>query len=472
MAPKCGGWASDSVDGRVRRPPGPLRPTSVPGRSRRPGRHASQACSSSPASPSPWRCRWRSRPGWSRCCPRRTCTSCTRTSTPSGRRPSRSPRVATSTTPPRSCGTSTRPCWPVLLTPFALLDALPAYRLFALLTLLLVVGAVLVVARELRLTARVTTAVVLVVLASSPLHGTLLLGQIYGLLLVGLVAGWVAERRGHPLLAAACYGVTVALKPSLAPLLLLPLALRRWRPAAAGFGGGGRGVAARRAGRRPGQRAAVAADRPHRAGARHRGQRLAARPRRAARAAVRDRARVLGLAVLTGTLAVLGRRRRQRRPGRHRAVGRAGGGPADVADRLAQLPDAALARRAAAPRPRRPGPFRPGRAAVLLAVAVIPVSWNALWPAGEWWALPGRMLYCAVLLAYWWVLLSSSPLGERPVGRARGRRRRRLRCAADGDGRLGDVRAGRRLVEHRLRGTRSQLQSPAGRPRSAVSGGT
>jgi alpha-1,2-mannosyltransferase len=53
-------------------------------------------------------------------------------------------------------------------------------------------------------------------------------------------------------------------------------------------------------------------------------------------------------------------------------------------------------------------PYRPGRAAVLLAVAVIPVSWNALWPAGQDWALPGRTLYCAVLLAYWWVLLSSS----------------------------------------------------------------
>ena len=128
------------------------------------------------------------------------------------------------------------PLLAVLLTPFALLDALPAYRLFTVLSLLLVVGAVLVVARELRLTAGVTTAVVLVVLAASPLHGTLLLGQIYGLLLVGLVAGWLAERRGHPLLAAACYGVTVALKPSLGPLLLLPLVLRRWHPAATGFG--------------------------------------------------------------------------------------------------------------------------------------------------------------------------------------------------------------------------------------------
>ena len=62
-------------------------------------------------------------------------------------------------------------------------------------------------------------------------------------------------------------------------------------------------------------------------------------------------------------------------------------------------------------------PYRPGRAAVLLAVAVIPVSWNALWPAGQWWAVPGRMLYCAVLVAYWWVLLSSSGLRWRGTSR-------------------------------------------------------
>ena len=63
-----------------------------------------------------------------------------------------------------------------------------------------------------------------------------------------------------------------------------------------------------------------------------------------------------------------------------------------------------------------PPPYRPGRAAVLLAVAVVPVSWNALWPAGEWWALPGRTLYCVVLLAYWWVLLSGAS-GSSSAGR-------------------------------------------------------
>ena len=72
-------------------------------------------------------------------------------------------------------------------------------------------------------------------LASSPLHGTLVLGQIYPILLVGLVAGWIAERRGRPVLAAVLYGVVVALKPSLAPVLLLAAVQRRWQPLRAGI---------------------------------------------------------------------------------------------------------------------------------------------------------------------------------------------------------------------------------------------
>ena len=115
-----------------------------------------------------------------------------------------------------------------------------------------------------------------------------------------------------------------------------------------------------------------------------------------------------------GTLAVLGRWRRQVDP--------AGTAPwAVLAAGLLMSPIAwhnylmllwpgvlLLRRPRGGPEIRHSTPYRPGRAAVLLAVAVIPVSWNALWPAGEWWALPGRMAYCAVLLAYWWVLLSSS----------------------------------------------------------------
>jgi arabinofuranan 3-O-arabinosyltransferase len=299
------------------------------------------------------------------------------------------------------------PLLAVLLTPFALLDALPAYRLFVALTLVLVAGAVLVVARELRLAARVTVAVVLVVLLSSPLHGTLLLGQIYGLLLGGLVAGWVAERRGHPLLAAACYGVTVALKPSLAPLLLLAPAQRRWRPAVAGFGAaaGATLLGVLVAGPASGlQWLRIGFTEPVPDTADN-----ASLPGLVVRLGLPSAVgTLLGLAVLAGTLAALGRWRRQADP--------AGTAPwAVLAAGLLMSPIAwhnylmllwpgvllLLARTG-------PAPYRPGRAAVLLAVAVIPVSWNALWPAGEPWSLPGRALYCAVLVTYWAVLLSSS----------------------------------------------------------------
>jgi alpha-1,2-mannosyltransferase len=123
-----------------------------------------------------------------------------------------------------------------LLAPLTGVPMVTAYRVMVALTLVMVLGAVLAVARELRLAGWVQAAVVGAALVSSPLHGTLALGQIYGLLLVGLVAGWIAERRGRPVLSAVLYGVTVALKPSLAPILLLPLALRRWSSLWAGIG--------------------------------------------------------------------------------------------------------------------------------------------------------------------------------------------------------------------------------------------
>jgi arabinofuranan 3-O-arabinosyltransferase len=43
-----------------------------------------------------------------------------------------------------------------------------------------------------------------------------------------------------------------------------------------------------------------------------------------------------------------------------------------------------------------------------LALAVIPVSWNADWPPGGIVAALGRSLYFAILVGYWAVLLSSS----------------------------------------------------------------
>jgi alpha-1,2-mannosyltransferase len=298
------------------------------------------------------------------------------------------------------------PLLTVLLAPAALLDAVPAYRLFAALTLLMVLGAVLAVTRELRLSRGVTAAVAATVLASSPLHGTLVLGQIYGILLVGLVAGWVAERRGRPLLAAACYGVTVALKPSLAPLLLLPVVLRRWRPAAAGgigavaatllgvlVAGVGSGLEWLRIG--------LAEPVPDSVD-------NASLPGLAVRYGVPSAVgTAVGLAVLGGTLAVLARRRDRVDP--------AGAAPfAVLAAGLLVSPIAwhnylmLLWPGILVLLDRHGRSYRPGRAAVLLAVTVVPVSWNAIWPPEGGWASLGRSLYCAVLLTYWWVLLASA----------------------------------------------------------------
>ncbi|MFD6399062.1 glycosyltransferase family 87 protein [Nocardia sp. NPDC060249] len=129
------------------------------------------------------------------------------------------------------------PLLTMLLTPLATLDAVTAYRIFSVLTLLMMLGSVLAVCSELRLRPAVTALATLAVLASSPLFGTLMLGQIYPLLLVGLVAGWIAQRRGRPVLASVLFGIVVALKPSLAPILLLAAVQRQWLPFKAGIAG-------------------------------------------------------------------------------------------------------------------------------------------------------------------------------------------------------------------------------------------
>jgi arabinofuranan 3-O-arabinosyltransferase len=296
------------------------------------------------------------------------------------------------------------PLLAVLLTPFALLDALPAYRLFTVLSLLLGVGAVLVVARELRLTARVTS--------RRPRGARRVAVARHAAARADLRA---AARRdwwpdGSPSAAIPAARRRVLRRHrgarSLArPAAAAPLVLRRWRPAATGFGAAARrqcigarrgpssGLAWLRIGLTepvpdhldnaslPGWRCAWAAVRG-RYGAGP-GPRRHAEPHWAGG---------------------VGRSTRRARP-----VGGAGGwrllmSPIAWHNYLMLLWPGVLLLLAVDGRT----PYRPGRAAVLLAVAVIPVSWNALWPAGAEWALPGRTLYCAVLLAYWWVLLSSS----------------------------------------------------------------
>ena len=120
------------------------------------------------------------------------------------------------------------PFWTVLLAPFGLLEVLPAYRLFSLLTLALALGCLIWTAREMKLHPIPTALAVTLLLVSSPLLATLALGQIYPILTLGLVACWSLERRGKPILAGIALGLTVAIKPSLLPVLLWPLARLRW----------------------------------------------------------------------------------------------------------------------------------------------------------------------------------------------------------------------------------------------------
>lgn len=111
----------------------------------------------------------------------------------------------------------------LLLAPFGLIPLLQSYWTFTALSVVLVTAAVLATGRELRSGTGVTVFGVLTLWACSPLHGTLLLGQIYGLLLAGVTAAWLAQRRGRAKLSAVLVALVVALKPSLAPLLLVPL---------------------------------------------------------------------------------------------------------------------------------------------------------------------------------------------------------------------------------------------------------
>jgi alpha-1,2-mannosyltransferase/arabinofuranan 3-O-arabinosyltransferase len=76
-------------------------------------------------------------------------------------------------------------------------------------------------------------------LLSSPLLATLALGQIYPVLALGLVAAWVADRRDRQEISGAVLGLVVALKPSLLPVLLWPLARRRLKALVAALISGG-----------------------------------------------------------------------------------------------------------------------------------------------------------------------------------------------------------------------------------------
>lgn len=145
------------------------------------------------------------------------------------------------------------PLLAVLMLPLAWLPALPAYHLFALLNLVLIVGSVVVVAERVRLRPGWAMVAVAALLASSPLHGTLALGQVYGLLTAAITVAWLAERRGRAVPAGVAVGLAIALKPSLLPLLAWPLLTRsvprrRWLAAAVAAASAATGIGALAAG--------------------------------------------------------------------------------------------------------------------------------------------------------------------------------------------------------------------------------
>ena len=131
------------------------------------------------------------------------------------------------------------PVWTVLISPLGLLGPLTAYRVFVLFSLAVTIGYLVWTVEELRLRPGWTAVGVVMLLLSSPLLSTLALGQVYPVLALGLVASWMADRRGRQEVSGAALGLVVALKPSLLPVLLWPLVRRRWRASVAAFVAGG-----------------------------------------------------------------------------------------------------------------------------------------------------------------------------------------------------------------------------------------
>src|SRR5215204_7823441 len=89
------------------------------------------------------------------------------------------------------------PFWVLLISPLGLLEPLVAYRFFVLVTLSTTVAYLAWMADELRLRSAWAVVGAVMLILSSPLLATLALGQIYPFLALGLVAAWMADRRGR-----------------------------------------------------------------------------------------------------------------------------------------------------------------------------------------------------------------------------------------------------------------------------------
>ncbi len=120
------------------------------------------------------------------------------------------------------------PLWTLVISPLGLVDAIPAYRIFTALSVVVMVGYLAWMAGEVRLRGAWASVATALLLVSSPFLATMVLGQIYAFLTLGLVAAWVFDRRGMPTASGVALGLTIAIKPSLIPILLWPLFRKRW----------------------------------------------------------------------------------------------------------------------------------------------------------------------------------------------------------------------------------------------------
>lgn len=130
------------------------------------------------------------------------------------------------------------PFFTVLIAPLGLLEAITAYKAYALIMLFISVGYLAWMTEELKLRPGWAVGGVVMLLLSMPLLTTLSLGQIYPVLALGLVAAWIADRQGRTIAAGSALGLVVTLKPSLAPVLLWPIVRRRWGMFGAGIASG------------------------------------------------------------------------------------------------------------------------------------------------------------------------------------------------------------------------------------------
>ena len=120
------------------------------------------------------------------------------------------------------------PFWAVLLSPLALFEPLTAYRIFVLLTLVMVVGYLAWMADAVKLRGGWAVVAAAMLLLSSPLMATIALGQMYPVLALGLVATWWADHKGARIASGVALGLTLAIKPTLFPVILWPIMRRRW----------------------------------------------------------------------------------------------------------------------------------------------------------------------------------------------------------------------------------------------------